>query len=171
VGPEVLAGPVIWAMEDAQQILGAYRRFVASAPPEVSSAVVLGRLPVAPFLPAWWACSRWASRIAERLLATMRTFGRPLLDLVKRLLSIPAAAADGDEMRNQAPAPAGARPPVLGSRFARVSRSWRTAVMVVRPDTVVRWHRDRLRRRWSRRLDPQAERPSTRQSGDPGAGP
>jgi transposase InsO family protein len=30
-------------------------------------------------------------------------------------------------------------------------RNWRTAVMIVQPDTVVRWHRDWLRRRWSRR--------------------
>lgn len=93
VGPEVLAGPVIWAMEDAQQVLGAYRRFVASAPPEVSSAVVLRRLPAAPFLPVELhrrpACmvslfALGATGIAEKLFAPMRTFGRPLLDLVKR---------------------------------------------------------------------------------------
>jgi putative transposase len=29
--------------------------------------------------------------------------------------------------------------------------NWRTALVLVQPDTVVRWHRDWLRRRWSRR--------------------
>lgn len=35
--------------------------------------------------------------------------------------------------------------------LARSWRNWRTAVVLVRPDTVVRWHRDWLRRRWTRR--------------------
>src|SRR5262249_28992660 len=30
-------------------------------------------------------------------------------------------------------------------------RNWRTALVFVQPDTVVRWHRDWLRRRWARR--------------------
>jgi putative transposase len=35
--------------------------------------------------------------------------------------------------------------------LARVWRNWRTALVLVQPDTVVRWHRDWLRRRWTRR--------------------
>jgi hypothetical protein len=35
--------------------------------------------------------------------------------------------------------------------LARSWQDWRTALMVVQPDTVVRWHRDWLRRRWTRR--------------------
>jgi putative transposase len=35
--------------------------------------------------------------------------------------------------------------------LTRIWRSWRTAVVLVQPDTVVRWHRDWLRRRWARR--------------------
>src|SRR5882672_9799306 len=30
-------------------------------------------------------------------------------------------------------------------------REWRTALIVVQPDTVVRWHRQWIRRRWTRR--------------------
>ena len=30
-------------------------------------------------------------------------------------------------------------------------RDWRTALIVVRPDTVLRWHRQWLRRRWTQR--------------------
>jgi putative transposase len=41
-------------------------------------------------------------------------------------------------------------------------REWRTALIVVQPDTVVRWHRQWLRRRWARRSRPSRPgRPST----------
>src|SRR4030095_11650992 len=36
--------------------------------------------------------------------------------------------------------------------LTRVWQNWRTALVVVQPDTVVRWHRDWLRCRWTRRL-------------------
>jgi putative transposase len=35
--------------------------------------------------------------------------------------------------------------------LAETWRNWRTALVFVRPDTVVRWHREWLRRRWTRR--------------------
>jgi hypothetical protein len=35
--------------------------------------------------------------------------------------------------------------------LAHVWRDWRTALIVVQPDTVVRWHRQWLRRRWTQR--------------------
>jgi len=35
--------------------------------------------------------------------------------------------------------------------LAQCWRNWRTALIVVQPDTVIRWHRDWLRRRWTRR--------------------
>jgi putative transposase len=35
--------------------------------------------------------------------------------------------------------------------LAKGWKEWRTALIVVRPDTVVRWHRQWLRRRWTRR--------------------
>src|SRR5436190_19846624 len=36
-------------------------------------------------------------------------------------------------------------------------RNWRTALVFVQPDTVVRWHRDWLRRRWIRRSKQRRE--------------
>lgn len=93
VGPEVLAGPVLWAFEDAPEVLRAYRDFAASAPPEVATIVGLRRAPPAPFLPVELhrrpVClvamlGLGGTEHAERLLAPMRTFGRPLIDLVKR---------------------------------------------------------------------------------------
>lgn len=39
---------------------------------------------------------------------------------------------------------------------------WRTALVIVRPDTIVRWHRQWLRRRWTRRSTPtRLGRPGT----------
>jgi putative transposase len=46
--------------------------------------------------------------------------------------------------------------------LSKTWREWRTALMVVQPDTVVRWHRQWLRRRWARRSRPSRPgRPST----------
>ena len=42
--------------------------------------------------------------------------------------------------------------------LAHAWQEWRTALIVVHPDTVVRWHRQWLRRRWTRRFP---GRPST----------
>lgn len=55
------------------------------------------------------------------------------------------------------------RPHLLGRdrlfwiALRRIWKNWRTAVVLVRPDTVVRWHRDWLRRRWTRRSTPRAK--------------
>jgi len=92
VGPEVLAGAVIWALEDAPDVLRAYREFAAVAPPEVATVLALRKAPPVPFLPvdlhrrpvcvvAMLALAE--PDRAERLLAPMRTFGRPLIDIVK----------------------------------------------------------------------------------------
>src|SRR6185436_7373822 len=35
--------------------------------------------------------------------------------------------------------------------LSKAWRDWRTALIVVHPDTVVRWHRQWLRRQWARR--------------------
>ena len=52
--------------------------------------------------------------------------------------------------------------PFLKDRVpAEVWQNWRTALVVVQPDTVVRWHRDWLRRRWTQRSRPRPDgRPS-----------
>jgi transposase InsO family protein len=44
-----------------------------------------------------------------------------------------------------------ARDRLFWMALARSWRNWRTALIVVQPDTVVRWHRDWLRHRWTRR--------------------
>ena len=44
-----------------------------------------------------------------------------------------------------------ARDRLLWIALRRLWTNWRTALVIVRPDTVVGWHRDWLRRRWTRR--------------------
>jgi FAD/FMN-containing dehydrogenase/DNA-binding HxlR family transcriptional regulator len=91
VGPEVLAGPVLWALEDAPDVLRFYREFADGAPREVSTIVALRRAPPLPFLPVELhgrlVCivamlHLGDGEVAERALSPMRTFGRPLLDMV-----------------------------------------------------------------------------------------
>src|SRR3989441_11884307 len=46
--------------------------------------------------------------------------------------------------------------------LANAWRDWRTALIVVEPDTVVRWHRQWFRRQWTRRsASGRPGRPST----------
>lgn len=52
VGPQVLAGLLVFPFEQARQVLTQYREFVESAPEELSVWVVLRQAPPLPFLPA-----------------------------------------------------------------------------------------------------------------------
>lgn len=52
VGPEVLAGLIVFPFSQAKQVLTRYREFVASAPLELNVWVVLRQAPPLPFLPA-----------------------------------------------------------------------------------------------------------------------
>src|SRR4030095_2291814 len=57
-----------------------------------------------------------------------------------------------------------ARDRIFWMALARIWRNWRTALIVVQPDTVIRWHRNWLRRRWTRRSHRRPEgRPSVDQ--------
>jgi transposase InsO family protein len=45
--------------------------------------------------------------------------------------------------------------------LAKGWQDWRSALIVVRPDTVIRWHRQWLRRHWTRRSQRRPGRPTT----------
>jgi FAD/FMN-containing dehydrogenase len=51
VGPEILAGLIVFPINQAKQVLQKYREFVNSAPEELSIWVVLRKAPPLPFLP------------------------------------------------------------------------------------------------------------------------
>jgi putative transposase len=48
----------------------------------------------------------------------------------------------------------------------RIWTNWRTAVVLIRPETVVDWHRTWLRRRWTPTLNTSSQRPSGRHCGN-----
>jgi FAD/FMN-containing dehydrogenase/DNA-binding HxlR family transcriptional regulator len=92
IGAELLAGQVAWTLEDAPEVLRAYRDFTATAPPEIATTVCLRRLPPTSLLPAelhrrpvcligMLALAK--PDLAERLLAPLRDVGRPLFDHVR----------------------------------------------------------------------------------------
>jgi FAD binding domain/Berberine and berberine like len=51
VGPQIFAGLVVYALEDAAKVLRGYREFTQSAPESVTAWVVIRKAPPLPFLP------------------------------------------------------------------------------------------------------------------------
>jgi FAD/FMN-containing dehydrogenase len=51
VGPEILAGLIVFPFNQAKQVLARYREFIASAPEELNVWAVLRKAPPLPFLP------------------------------------------------------------------------------------------------------------------------
>jgi FAD/FMN-containing dehydrogenase len=93
VGPEVLAGVVLYPAEEAETVLRAYRDFVAGAPEELTTIVNLRKAPPAPYLPEHLhgrpvviiaICYAGDLAEGERVLAPLRAFGEPLIDLIGR---------------------------------------------------------------------------------------
>lgn len=85
VGPQVLAGLIVFPFDQAKHVLKQYREFVASAPEEVSVWAVLRQAPPLPFLPkdvhgkeivvlAVCYCGDIAE--GETLIAPLRSFGK-----------------------------------------------------------------------------------------------
>jgi FAD/FMN-containing dehydrogenase len=92
VGPTVLAGLVLYPAARAREVLSLYRDYIASAPDEVMTIVVLRMAPPAPFLPEEVhgqpvviiaVCCAGSVEQGERAVAPLRRFGRPLADLVQ----------------------------------------------------------------------------------------
>lgn len=84
VGPEILAGLIVFPLDQAKQVLRQYRKFVESAPEELSVWVVLRQAPPLPFLPeevhgkgVIVLAIFYAGDIAEgeKLIAPLRGFG------------------------------------------------------------------------------------------------
>lgn len=91
VGPQVLAGPVFWAMQDGVEVLRHYRDFASQAPREVGTIVNLRKAPPLPALPpdlhgrpvcGISMCYAGNPAAGEGALQPLREFGRPLIDLV-----------------------------------------------------------------------------------------
>jgi FAD/FMN-containing dehydrogenase len=84
VGPEIVAGLIVFPFSQAKQVLTKYRQFVASAPEELNVWVVLRKAPPLPFLPenvhgkevvVLPIFYSGAVAEAEKLIAPLRAFG------------------------------------------------------------------------------------------------
>ncbi|MGE5215868.1 MAG: FAD-binding oxidoreductase [Chloroflexota bacterium] len=84
MGPEIVAGLIVFPFSQAKQILTQYRQFANSAPEEINVWVVLRKAPPLPFLPEnvhgkevvvlpIFYCG--AAAEAEKLIAPLRAFG------------------------------------------------------------------------------------------------
>ncbi len=89
VGPIVLAGPIFWPMEDAPSVLRFYRDWIAEAPDELMTIVVLRKAPALPFVPSELhgklvvvvvCCYAGPVEEAETVVRPLRRFGSPVLD-------------------------------------------------------------------------------------------
>lgn len=89
VGPEILAGPIIYPLEAARDVLRFYREFSASAPEELGSMAVFRTAPPAPFIheelrgtPIIAIIAAYVGNIddGKRILQPLREFGTPLFD-------------------------------------------------------------------------------------------
>jgi FAD/FMN-containing dehydrogenase len=87
VGPEIVAGLIVFPFNQAKQVLTKYRQFVNSAPEELNVWAVLRQAPPLPFLPETvhgkevvvlpiFYCGAVAE--AEKLIAPLRAFGTVL---------------------------------------------------------------------------------------------
>jgi FAD/FMN-containing dehydrogenase len=92
VGQTVLAGAVLYPAARAGEVLDFYRHFIASAPDELMTIVVLRMAPPAPFLPAALhgqpvviIAMCYAGSVDEgvRAVAPLRRIGEPLADLIQ----------------------------------------------------------------------------------------
>ncbi len=89
LGPQVLAGPLIWPMTQSGDVLRFYRDWVADAPDELMTIVVHRKAPPLPFIPAELhgqpvvmviPCWIGDAGEGERFLKPLREFGSPVFD-------------------------------------------------------------------------------------------
>ncbi len=90
IGPMVVAGPVIWAMKDAPEVLRFYRDWIAECPDELMTIITQRRAPDLDMVPRELvgrpifgvvACYAGPIEDGERVVKPLKDFGSPLLDL------------------------------------------------------------------------------------------
>jgi FAD/FMN-containing dehydrogenase len=93
VGPEVVAGAIAWRGEEAADVLEMYRAVVASAPRELTCVAGLRLAPPAPWIAkdvhgkpivALFVCYSGSLADAERVIAPIKAFGRPVGDILQK---------------------------------------------------------------------------------------
>jgi FAD/FMN-containing dehydrogenase len=93
VGPEIVGGVVAWPASEAPKVLALYREMAAQAPPELTLVAMLRNAPPAPWLPkeahgkpmvGIVACHTGTPEEAERAVAPIKNFGKPIGDILIR---------------------------------------------------------------------------------------
>jgi FAD binding domain/Berberine and berberine like len=89
VGPMVLAGPIVWAIEDSPKVLRFYREWIKEVPEELTTIVTERRVLPVPTVPEELhgkhvvivgTCYAGPVEEGEGVLKPLREFGSPLLD-------------------------------------------------------------------------------------------
>jgi hypothetical protein len=90
LGPMVLAGPIIWAMEDSPKVMRFYRDWITEVPDELTTIVTHRRVMPSPVVPTELhgkhvvmvgCCYAGPVDEGEEVLKALRRFGAPLLDM------------------------------------------------------------------------------------------
>ena len=90
LGPQVLAGPIFWPIEDSPKVLRFYRDWIAEAPDELMTIVIHRKAPPLDFVPqelhgklvvAIVSCYAGPIEEGERVLKPLKELGSPVLDL------------------------------------------------------------------------------------------
>jgi len=90
LGPEVVAGPIFWRMEDSPEVLRYYREWLADCPDELMTIVLHRKAPPLPFVPEELhgepvvvviCCYAGPVEEGEQVVRPMKEFGSPIVDL------------------------------------------------------------------------------------------
>jgi len=93
LGPDVVAGPVFWPIEESPEVLRFYRDWIAAAPDDLMTIVMHRKAPPLPFIPselhgkpvvAVICCYAGSVEEGEEVIAPLKAFGSPVLDLCER---------------------------------------------------------------------------------------
>jgi hypothetical protein len=93
VGPEVVGGLVAWPASEAPNVLELYRTLAEGAPSELTLVTMMRMAPPAPWLPKerhgtpivlMLACYSGDPAVGEKLVAPIKSFGRPIGDVLVR---------------------------------------------------------------------------------------
>ncbi len=90
LGPNLVAGPVFWPIEESPEVLRFYRDWIAAAPDDLMTIVIHRKAPPLPFIPselhgkpvvAVVCCYAGSVEEGEEVIAPLKAFGSPVLDL------------------------------------------------------------------------------------------
>ncbi len=93
VGPEIVGGGIAWPQESAPEVLAMMKKLYETSPPEAALVGVLRIAPPAPWIDKAWhgkpivaifACHSGRVDEAEKFLAPLKAFGKPVGDIIMK---------------------------------------------------------------------------------------